>query len=282
MLAGVASGIADYLGIDPVLVRIAFVVLTLLGGFGILAYLAAWLLMPEEGTDTSAAHRAITAGASRRHPLLIIVAVAILIVAVLAVLASGPWWGSGWHEGFGVGWFVLALVVVVLVLYLRRSGGTGLGRLFGSALLVLVVLATLAVGAVFAAEALTGVPLSGGIGDRQWQPTNAAQVDRTYRLALGNLTVDLRGVQFPPGATHMTASVGIGHLLVEVPPGLQVSVTAHSGIGVVNYGNDQTATGFSNSTNGRALTAQNNSPRLVLTAEAGIGEVQLVRGSPGY
>jgi phage shock protein PspC (stress-responsive transcriptional regulator) len=55
MLAGVASGLADYVGIDAVIVRIAFVVLTLLGGAGIPVYLACWLLMPAEDSGRSIA-----------------------------------------------------------------------------------------------------------------------------------------------------------------------------------------------------------------------------------
>jgi phage shock protein C len=55
MLAGVASGIADYLGVDPTIVRIAMVVLVFVGGAGIPLYLAGWLLIPEEGSDQSLA-----------------------------------------------------------------------------------------------------------------------------------------------------------------------------------------------------------------------------------
>ena len=55
MVAGVASGLADYAGIDAIIVRIAFVVLTFLGGAGIPLYLACWLLIPAEGSDQSAA-----------------------------------------------------------------------------------------------------------------------------------------------------------------------------------------------------------------------------------
>jgi phage shock protein PspC (stress-responsive transcriptional regulator) len=55
MLAGVASGAARYLGIDPLLVRLGFVVLVFVGGLGIPLYLASWLLIPEEGADQSIA-----------------------------------------------------------------------------------------------------------------------------------------------------------------------------------------------------------------------------------
>ncbi len=55
MLAGVAAGAADYLGIDPTLVRIGFVALAFLGGLAVPLYLAGWLLIPEEGTGSSIA-----------------------------------------------------------------------------------------------------------------------------------------------------------------------------------------------------------------------------------
>jgi phage shock protein C len=55
MLAGVCAGIADYLGVDTTIVRVAFAVFTFLGGAGIPAYLACLLLIPEEGSDQSIA-----------------------------------------------------------------------------------------------------------------------------------------------------------------------------------------------------------------------------------
>jgi phage shock protein PspC (stress-responsive transcriptional regulator) len=55
MLAGVASGIAGYTGVDVLLVRIAFVALTFLGGAAVPVYLACWLLMPDESSGHSIA-----------------------------------------------------------------------------------------------------------------------------------------------------------------------------------------------------------------------------------
>src|SRR5947199_10869755 len=55
MLAGVASGLARYFGVDTTIVRIAFVVLTILGGAGLPLYLAGPLPIPREGTDQSVA-----------------------------------------------------------------------------------------------------------------------------------------------------------------------------------------------------------------------------------
>lgn len=49
MLAGVCGGIAEYFGIDPVLVRIIAVILLLPGGLpGLLPYLILWVVVPEE------------------------------------------------------------------------------------------------------------------------------------------------------------------------------------------------------------------------------------------
>ncbi|MDR1919355.1 MAG: PspC domain-containing protein [Tannerellaceae bacterium] len=48
MLAGVCGGFANYLNLDPTLVRVAAVVLGFIG-FGVLGYLVLWLVIPEEG-----------------------------------------------------------------------------------------------------------------------------------------------------------------------------------------------------------------------------------------
>ncbi len=55
MVAGVAAGAAEYLDVDVVIVRIVFVALTLMGGLGLPLYVAAWLLVPEEGADETIA-----------------------------------------------------------------------------------------------------------------------------------------------------------------------------------------------------------------------------------
>ena len=47
MVAGVAGGLAEYLSIDPTLVRLIFVLLALAGGPGLIIYLVLWLIMPE-------------------------------------------------------------------------------------------------------------------------------------------------------------------------------------------------------------------------------------------
>ena len=55
MLAGVAGGIARHFGVDVTLVRVIIAALALLNGVGVALYIAAWLLIPEDGSDQSVA-----------------------------------------------------------------------------------------------------------------------------------------------------------------------------------------------------------------------------------
>ena len=64
MLAGVAAGVADYLGVDVTIVRIILAVLTVVG-VGVPLYLAGWLLIPEEGAPQSIASDLIQSLSSR-------------------------------------------------------------------------------------------------------------------------------------------------------------------------------------------------------------------------
>jgi len=48
MIGGVAGGLAEYFNIDPVIVRVLFVITVFLGGGGILAYIILWIVLPEE------------------------------------------------------------------------------------------------------------------------------------------------------------------------------------------------------------------------------------------
>jgi phage shock protein PspC (stress-responsive transcriptional regulator) len=53
MIAGVCSGAGVYLGVDANILRLVLAVFTLLGGAGVLVYALGWLLIPEEGKETS-------------------------------------------------------------------------------------------------------------------------------------------------------------------------------------------------------------------------------------
>jgi phage shock protein PspC (stress-responsive transcriptional regulator) len=98
-IAGVAGGLARHLDIDPIIVRVALVVLVFFGGSGLLLYAAGWLLVPEEG---SADQPLGLDERSRR--------VALVGAGVLAALAAlGDWAGAFWFP-----WPVVAVALVVL------------------------------------------------------------------------------------------------------------------------------------------------------------------------
>ncbi len=60
MLAGVCAGLADYFGLDVTLVRVIVAVVSVISvGAGVLAYLAAWMIIPAEGEKTSIAQNLV-------------------------------------------------------------------------------------------------------------------------------------------------------------------------------------------------------------------------------
>lgn len=104
LVAGVAGGLADHLGLDPLQVRIAFAVLAGLGGFGLALYGGYWLFVPQAGaeeTRTPAGLRAASRLGLRSVPARVfdeqqpIQLIALLAVALGAVLL-------GQRAGLGV------------------------------------------------------------------------------------------------------------------------------------------------------------------------------------
>jgi phage shock protein C len=60
MVAGICAGAADYLGVDVTLVRVIVAVVAIItGGAGVLAYLVAWVIIPEEGEKISVSENAV-------------------------------------------------------------------------------------------------------------------------------------------------------------------------------------------------------------------------------
>lgn len=89
LVAGVAAGLSARTGIDVTVIRIAFVVTALLSGFGVMAYVAGWLLIPAEGADGSIGSRALN---DRRGLALAAGLGSLLIVVLLIASALGASW----------------------------------------------------------------------------------------------------------------------------------------------------------------------------------------------
>jgi phage shock protein PspC (stress-responsive transcriptional regulator) len=104
-VAGVAGGLARHLDIDPVILRVAFVVLAFFGGAGLILYGACWLLLPEEGHDSA------PLGLDDRSR-----SIALIVVGVLAGLALlGDSLGT-----FDFPW-PLAIIALVVLLFATRK-----------------------------------------------------------------------------------------------------------------------------------------------------------------
>jgi phage shock protein PspC (stress-responsive transcriptional regulator) len=212
---GVAGGLGDYFGIDPVVFRILFAALTLAGASGVALYVIAWLVVPDEGSEQSILGRRFATGRRARTMRNVFLAAAASLVALMAVAA-------------------IALGIVA---------------------------------------ASAGVPIGSGVGDRSWAPSSVQEVHRSYRLVAGDADLDLSAIAVPDGVTRVDASVAVGHLVVRVPRDATVNVDAHSGAGHVTvFGNKDQGTSA-----GSSVPAEPGR-LLVVTAKAGVGDVEVIRG----
>ncbi|MET0467957.1 MAG: PspC domain-containing protein [Aeromicrobium sp.] len=107
LLGGVSGGIARALNIDPVIVRIGFVVLTVAGFAGPILYAACWLLIPAEGSERSVLGEAfdLKSDSQLRTVGLIVAGV----IALAAVLGDTTWGLGGWF------WWPLWILVWLAV-----------------------------------------------------------------------------------------------------------------------------------------------------------------------
>ena len=268
LIAGVAGGIGRHLNIDPLAIRITFVILTFAGGLGLIAYLLCLVFVPTD--DPSAPP--LKWGLART------IGAGLLAVAALAILVPDWFWGPQLPLLLLAG-----AVVYLLVRMVRDDGGTHAGRV-AARIAIGIVLFALAAGAFVAAAAGTalgggvvvaglviacGVGLVGGAfrggarwlivpaivlavplgavaatdldvrgtwGDRTFHPGTVAELDDGYEMGLGSLKVDMSDVDLPPGRTDLRLDIGIGEIKVLVPEDVCVTTEAQVGMGAVNVG----------------------------------------------
>jgi phage shock protein PspC (stress-responsive transcriptional regulator) len=243
MIGGVCASIADYFGVDVLLVRIAAVVLALSGGAGVVGYLALWLLTPSE--DGPAAVTGLPDVVERLHGrrpwqvagIVVLGLVAVSIVAHAAVV------------------LVPALLVIGLVLALATR--------WWRVLLGLLLVAVLA-GTTF----LVAGP---HLGSRDFTVARATDLADDYGSPVGAVRVDLRGLVLDRDR-HTTVWAGSGDVVVTVPAGLAVHVEGQAGVG------DVSVLGRTASGPGATITADSGpvtvgTPRLALDVVAGNGDV---------
>ena len=254
VIAGVAGGLGRYFDLSPAVFRLGLIVLTLLGGAGILVYLAAVLVIPEEGSDQSFAERVLAERRDRPWPLIGLGLVGVAVAVLLAQAAAG----AGW---------VFVLIAGLIVLWMSRREKKRRGIVVAVLALVGVIVAAAATATVVA-FAWFNVSLGDGVGDRVYHPTSITAIQPNYELGIGDLRVDLSNVGPVTKETHVKASVGIGHLRVIVPRDAAVSVNAHAKLGEIF--------GLQGHDDGKNAVVQVGQGPLVIDANVGAGRIDVV------
>jgi predicted membrane protein len=165
--------------------------------------------------------------------------------------------------------FAAGLIIVGIGLVIS----TWYGRAWSLIPIGIVMLAGLS------ASALIDVPITGGVGQRNVEPTTVTTLQDEYHLGMGELRIDLTDVaefQRPSETTplvHIHATVGLGHLLVVLPRDTNVTVHAHAGMGHLQL-LDQSDGGIRVDKT-EQFTSRPSAPRVDLDLEVGAGEVEV-------
>jgi phage shock protein PspC (stress-responsive transcriptional regulator) len=258
---GVAAGLGDYFDLNPAVYRVAFVALALAGGTGVLLYAAAWLVIPEEGSEESLASDYLKK--HRDHPRRL-VGLGILAFVALVALSEARLWPSP-----GNLWLAVVLTLGALVWWRLGPAAPVRRRLLATTLVALVAAAAAAL--VLAVR----IPLFAGIGDRLDRPAVVADVHSKYTLGIGELRLNLDRARLPKGQTFVKATVGIGKLRVLVPENATVDVDGHVQAGeLVLFGEKQGGTHVHSHTVDRTGSGR----VLVLDLHTGLGKILVERG----
>ncbi len=258
ILAGVSSGLGRYFDLTPAVFRLGFIVLTLLGGAGVLVYLTCVLVIPKEGDERSTAEEIL---ANRRDHPARLVALGLIAVAILSLLVRADTLPSA-----GAAWF---LVLVAGVVFLWTSRRRGARRIVVGIVSLATLLLVTAVAALITAFAWFNVSLGDGVGNHTYAPTTIAATTQGYHLGVGKLQVDL--THLPSGRpASVAASVGIGKLRIILPPGVPALVTAH-----VKAGSVDLLGHHDDGTNVRVVRGSGST--LTIVTNVGAGNVEVLR-----
>lgn len=119
IIAGVCSGLARYLRLDPVVVRVLLASLSVVGGLGLVLYATIWLLTPDEGSVRAPVGRV---DAPRYGTVRVVVLLVAACFALGALIEAGSLWWAPWPA-------LLVLGIVAWLLLRERDGAVpGEGR----------------------------------------------------------------------------------------------------------------------------------------------------------
>lgn len=114
MIAGVCGGIAEYLNIDPAIVRLIMALLVLANGLGIILYILALIIIPQNPDDS--AHADTVGYGESRNPVTI--GIILIILGLVAILWT---WGIPWISVIRPGVF-LGIIIIIAGLYFLIRG----------------------------------------------------------------------------------------------------------------------------------------------------------------
>lgn len=220
VVLGVAGGLGNYFGVDPVIFRIAFALSVFFGGLGLLAYGLLAIFVPTDGKPDRAQRiggRLSRLGIWRGLGL---VALVMLALAALAALAGAA------AFAVAVGWGVpLAIVTILLGAILVVAAFRG-----GARWLVLpAVFLAIGGGTAVAAD----LDFTGGVGERTYHPADASSIpEGGYALGVGQLRIDLRDIDWAKTQVlRLKVDLGAGQAEVFVPSSVCVTGRSHVGAG---------------------------------------------------
>jgi phage shock protein PspC (stress-responsive transcriptional regulator) len=301
LIGGVAGGIGRHLNVDPLAIRITFVILTFAGGLGIVAYLLCLLFVPTD--DPSAPP--LKWGLART------LGAGLLAVAALAILVPDWVWGPAVpllavagaivyllvrmlrDDGGSHAARVAARIAIGIVLFALAAGGfvaAAAGSALGGGIIVAGLVIACGVGLVggafrggarwlivpalvlalpLGAVAATDLDVRGTWGERTFRPGTVAELPRGFEMGMGSMKVDLRGLDLPAGRTDLPLEIGMGEIKVLVPDDLCVTTEANVGMGAVNIGDGEQGGVDLNLDDQRSVSP--GVPHLHVIADIGVG-----------
>jgi phage shock protein PspC (stress-responsive transcriptional regulator) len=136
--------------------------------------------------------------------------------------------------------------------------------------------------ALLVATSIAGIShigLRGGVGDRTWAPRSVAGLHDTYRVGIGEATLDLTRLQLAPGQTvDLRVRQGIGDLEIILPAGVSADVDTEVNAGEIRlpYGTAQDGT----SLHRRYIDPRDGTaPVITIDADLGIGSLEVLRAT---
>jgi phage shock protein PspC (stress-responsive transcriptional regulator) len=268
MLWGVAGGLAEHIGFSPTVVRAAFVLTTLFGGAGLLAYLVLAVALPQDDGTGQPVDESVWARLGKVVLVCILVGIALFIAAGLVAV-------SAWVTATGHGTVIAIAVIALGFALVAAAFATDVRRRLAPPLVLLALVLGIPAGAIAAAD----INFDNSVGERNYTPRVVADIPADgYKLGTGQLNVDLRRLPWKSGQTiAASAHLGLGQMIVSVPS--RVCVVGHASgkagelivAGDVSHGIDPDVT---------KATPTSNAPRLDLDADIQLGQMIVTDEDP--